>query len=71
MKMKAPHRVYLSWQALELLGLLKAFGSEPQASVLPSVLRAAVPLGDATGCFEVAAQVRHSDFGCMTQMYSA
>jgi integrase len=48
MKMKAPHRVYLSWQALELLGLLKAFGAEPQAYVFPSVLRAAVPLGDAT-----------------------
>jgi integrase len=48
MKMKAPHRVYLSRQALELLGLLKAFGSEPQAYVFPSVLRAAVPLGDAT-----------------------
>lgn len=30
MKMKAPHRVYLSRQALEILGLLKAFGSEPQ-----------------------------------------
>jgi integrase len=48
MKMKAPHRVYLSRQALELLRLLKAFGSEPQAYVFPSVLRAAVPLGDAT-----------------------
>ena len=48
MKMKAPHRVYLSRQALELLGLLKAFGSEPQAYVFPSVLSAAVPLGDAT-----------------------
>ena len=48
MKMKAPHRVYLSRQALELLGLLKAFGSEPQAYVFPSVLRAAVPLGDDT-----------------------
>ena len=31
MKMKQPHRVYLSRQAVELLTLLKALGSEPQA----------------------------------------
>ena len=30
MKMKQPHRVYLSGQAVELLTLLKALGSEPQ-----------------------------------------
>ncbi len=48
MKMRAPQRVYLSRQALEVLGLLKEFGSQPQSYVFPSVLRAAVPLGDAT-----------------------
>jgi integrase len=48
MKMKVPHRVYLPRQALELLGLLKAFGAEPQSYVFRSILRAAVPLGDAT-----------------------
>jgi hypothetical protein len=37
------------WQGnLEVLGLLKAFGAEPHANVLPSVLRAAVPRGNAT-----------------------
>ena len=48
MKMKLPHRVYLARQAVELLYLLKAMGSEPQAYVFPSILRASVPLGDAT-----------------------
>jgi len=48
MKMKLPHRVYLARQAVELLYLLKAMGSEPQANVFPSILRASVPLGDAT-----------------------
>jgi integrase len=48
MKMKQPHRVYLSRQAVELLTLLKALGSEPQAYVFPSILRSSVPLGEAT-----------------------
>ena len=48
MKMKRPHRVYLSRQAVDLLKLLKAFGSEPQAYVFPSILRSSVPLADAT-----------------------
>jgi len=48
MKMKLPHRVYLARKAVELLYLLKAMGSEPQAYVFPSTLRASVPLGDAT-----------------------
>ena len=48
MKMKQPHRVYLSRQAVELLSWLKAIGSEPQAYVFPSILRSSVPLGDAT-----------------------
>ena len=48
MKMKQPHRVYLSRQAAELLTLLKAPGSEPQAYVFPSILRSSVPLGEAT-----------------------
>ncbi len=48
MKMKQPHRVYLSRQAVELLTLLKALGSEPQAYVFASILRSSVPLGEAT-----------------------
>lgn len=48
MKMKQPHRVYLSRQAVELLTLLTALGSEPQAYVVPSILRSSVPLGEAT-----------------------
>ena len=48
MKMKQPHRVYLSRQAVELLTLLRALGSEPQAYVFPSILRSSVPLGEAT-----------------------
>jgi len=35
---------YLSRQAVELLTLLKALGSEPQAYVFPSILRSSVPL---------------------------
>ena len=48
MKMKQPHRVYLARQAVELLTLLKSMGSEPQAYVFASILRASVPLGEAT-----------------------
>jgi integrase len=48
MKMKQPHRDYLLRQAVELLTLLKALGSEPQAYVFPSILRSSVPLGEAT-----------------------
>jgi integrase len=47
MKMKVAHRVYLSTQALELLGLLKALGGQ-SGYVFPSVFRGAVPLADAT-----------------------
>ena len=47
MKMKVAHRVYLSTQALELLGLLKALGGQ-SGYVFPSVLRGSVPLADAT-----------------------
>jgi integrase len=46
---EAPHRVYLSRQARSSSStLLKAFGSEPQAYVFPSILRSSVPLGEAT-----------------------
>lgn len=48
MKMKQPHRVYLSKQAVELLKLLAPFGQEPESYVFPSVLRGSVPLADAT-----------------------
>lgn len=47
MKMKQPHRVYLSSQALEIFRFLKAIG-EARGYVFPSVLRGAVPLGDVT-----------------------
>ena len=47
MKMKVAHRVYLSTQALELMGLLKALGGH-SGYVFPSVLCGAVPLADAT-----------------------
>lgn len=46
--MKQPHRAYLARQAVELLTLLKALGSEPPAYVFPSILRSSVPLGEAT-----------------------
>ena len=48
MKMKLPHRVYLSTQAVELLRLVQALGDDPGAYAFPSVMRKSVPLGDAT-----------------------
>ena len=48
MKMKLPHRVYLSTQAVGLLRLLQALGDDPGAYAFPSVMRKSVPLGDAT-----------------------
>ena len=48
MKMKLPHRVYLSSQAIELLRLLSALGEDQSGYVFPSVLRLSVPLGEAT-----------------------
>jgi integrase len=48
MKMKQPHRVYLSRQAVELLQLLGSFANERHEYVFPSVLRGSLPLADAT-----------------------
>jgi len=48
MKMKQPHRVYLSSQAVELLQLLGSFADERHGYVFPSVLRGSLPLADAT-----------------------
>lgn len=47
MKMKRPHRVYLSRQAIELLRLLHALSGHG-VYVFPSVLRGSLPLADAT-----------------------
>lgn len=47
MKMRLPHRVYLSKQAMEVLGLLRAI-DERKDYVFPSVLRPGAPMGDAT-----------------------
>lgn len=47
MKMRRPHRVYLSKQAMEVLELLRAI-DERKDYVFPSVLRPGAPMGDAT-----------------------
>ncbi len=50
MKMRKPHRVYLSRQALTWLRALQPIsgGRGPEGFVFPSIYRASVPLGDAT-----------------------
>lgn len=50
MKMREPHRVYLSRQAMELMRLLTALTGHrgPDSYVFPSVSRVNVPLGDVT-----------------------
>lgn len=50
MKMKKPHRVFLSRQALELLHILKTFTARdnPAGWVFPSIYKRNVPLGEAT-----------------------
>jgi len=48
MKMKRPHRVYLSRQAVELLQLLRAVTGMSEGYVFPSVCRRSVPMADVT-----------------------
>jgi integrase len=50
MKMRQPHRVYLSRQALEVLAIMAKLSGHrgPQAFVFPSIQRHTVPLGDVT-----------------------
>ncbi|MFY9510741.1 MAG: integrase arm-type DNA-binding domain-containing protein [Rubrivivax sp.] len=48
MKMKRPHRVYLSRQAVELLRLLRAVTGLSEGYVFPSLCRRSVPTADVT-----------------------
>ena len=47
MKMRKPHRVYLSHQAVEILRLVRQL-TDHQPYALPSIFRGGVPMGDVT-----------------------